>query len=78
MGYYDQAKFLGHGVGLHIDEMPVIAGGFNIPLKKNMVISLEPKCAIENIGTVGVEETFVIGENGAYCITGGASEILVV
>lgn len=78
MGYHDQVKFLGHGVGLHIDEMPVIAGGYSVPLKKNMVISLEPKCAIENIGTVGVEETYVIGDDGACCITGGATEIIVV
>ena len=78
MGLYDPVKFLGHGVGLQIDELPVIAKGFNEPLEENMVISLEPKCAIEKIGTVGVEETYVVGRDGAECITGPASEILVV
>lgn len=78
MGMYDPVKFLGHGVGLHIDEFPIIAKGFNEPLKKNMVVSLEPKCAIKNIGTVGVEETYVVGKDGAECITGGAREIIII
>ncbi|HHT93687.1 MAG TPA: aminopeptidase P family protein [Clostridiaceae bacterium] len=78
MGMYDPVRFLGHGVGLHIDEFPIIAKGFNMPLKQNMVVSLEPKCAVKNIGTVGVEETYVIGRDGAECITGGACDIIVV
>lgn len=78
MGYKESVKFLGHGVGLHIDEMPVIAKGINNPLKENMVIALEPKCGIEGIGTVGVEETYVIKNSGAVCLTGGAKEIIVV
>jgi Xaa-Pro aminopeptidase len=78
MGYNESVKFLGHGVGLHIDEMPVIANGFNSPLAENMVIALEPKCGIKGVGTVGVEETFVVKKSGPVCITGGAREIIVV
>ncbi len=78
MGYTDPVRFLGHGVGLQIDETPVIASGFKEPLKENMVIALEPKCGIKGVGTVGVEETYIIGKNGAECITGGAKEILEV
>lgn len=78
MGYGESVKFLGHGVGLHIDEMPVIAKGFNAPLKENMVIALEPKCGIDGVGTVGVEETYVIKKSGAICLTGGPREIIVV
>lgn len=78
MGYGESVKFLGHGVGLHIDEMPVIAKGFNAPLKENMVIALEPKCGIDGAGTVGVEETYVIKKSGAVCLTGGPREIIIV
>ncbi len=78
MGYGESVKFLGHGVGLHIDEMPVIANGFKIPLKENMVIALEPKCGIAGVGTVGVEETYVVKATGAVCLTGGPREIMVV
>jgi Xaa-Pro dipeptidase len=79
MGYADEpVKFLGHGVGLHIDEAPVIAAGMNEPLVKNMVVAIEPKCGIHGQGMVGVEETFVITETGARCLTGGDRDIMVV
>ncbi|MCL2293318.1 MAG: Xaa-Pro peptidase family protein [Spirochaetes bacterium] len=74
----EQVKFLGHGVGLHIDEYPVIAKGFDAPLEENMVIALEPKKAIENIGMVGVEDTYIVTKDGGRCITGGEKEIMVV
>ncbi|HPS36064.1 MAG TPA: M24 family metallopeptidase, partial [Oscillospiraceae bacterium] len=44
MGYDHSVKFLGHGIGLHINELPVIARGFDEPLKENMVLAVEPKC----------------------------------
>jgi Xaa-Pro aminopeptidase len=72
------AKFLGHGVGLHVDEFPVITNKINIPLKENMVIALEPKKGIAGIGMVGVEETFIVTPNGGKCITGGAKDIIEV
>jgi len=34
-----EGKFLGHGIGLQVDEMPVIAEGFNEPLKEGMVLA---------------------------------------
>ncbi|MDC7223708.1 MAG: M24 family metallopeptidase [Spirochaetales bacterium] len=67
----NQVKFLGHGVGLHIDEFPVIAQGFNEPLEENMVIALEPKCALPGVGTVGVEDTYTVTSEGGSCLTGG-------
>lgn len=73
-----KVKFLGHGVGLHIDEFPVIANGFKDGLIENMVIALEPKKGIEGVGMVGVEDTYVVTPEGGRCITGGGSEIIVV
>ena len=44
MGYGNRkVKFLGHGCGLTIDELPVIAEGFDEPLQEGMVFALEPK-----------------------------------
>ncbi len=71
-------KFLGHGVGLHIDEIPVIANGWTQPLAANMVIAIEPKCGIEGVGMVGVEETYLLTDGGPVCLTGGACDIVVV
>jgi Xaa-Pro dipeptidase len=71
MGYGDRrVNFLGHGIGLLIDEIPVIANGFNEPLKEGMVFAIEPKKGIENIGMVGIENTFIVTPNGGECITG--------
>lgn len=71
MGYKNRkVNFLGHGIGLHIDEYPVIAKGFTEPLELGMAIALEPKIGIEGIGMVGVENTFLVTENGGRCITG--------
>lgn len=79
MGIGDSAvKFLGHGVGLHIDEPPAIAKGFNEPLQEGMVIALEPKKAIEGVGMVGTENTFVITKTGSEIITGNQLDIIVV
>lgn len=52
------SRFLGHGVGLEIDEWPVVAEGFAEPLPEGAVLSLEPKLALAG-GIVGVETTFV-------------------
>lgn len=71
MGYgANSVKFLGHGIGLVIDEKPVIAKGFDEPLKEGMVIALEPKKAIKGVGLVGIENTFVVTHEGGKCITG--------
>jgi Xaa-Pro aminopeptidase len=59
-----KVKFIGHGVGLQIDEVPVLALGQKTPLKENMVIALEPKFHVPNLGVIGIEETFVVTKRG--------------
>lgn len=79
MGFGDRrVKFLGHGIGLHVDEPPVIAEGFTSPLEENMIIALEPKKGIPGVGMVGVEDTYIVTPNGGKCITGGEKNIIVV
>jgi Xaa-Pro aminopeptidase len=65
-----QVRFLGHGIGLTIDEMPVIAKGFDEPIQEGMVFALEPKKGIPDVGMVGIENTFEVTPNGGRCITG--------
>ena len=74
-----RVKFLGHGVGLNVDDFPVIAKGFDEPLEENMVIALEPKYAVPGIGLAGVEDTYLVASGGAECLTGGGGgEIIAV
>jgi Xaa-Pro aminopeptidase len=71
MGYGNrQVKFLGHGIGLTIDELPVIAQGFDQPIQEGMVFAVEPKKGIKGIGMVGIENTYLVAPNGGKCITG--------
>ena len=79
MGFgYRKVKFLGHGVGLYIDELPAIANGFVEPLAENMVIAIEPKKGLAGIGMVGVEDTYLVTSGGGKCLTGGGRDIIVV
>jgi Xaa-Pro dipeptidase len=79
MGYGDRrVKFLGHGIGLWIDETPVIAEGFDEPLEEGMVLALEPKKGIPDVGLVGIENTFVVTPLGGRSITGKSRGLLEV
>ncbi len=79
MGFGERrAGFLGHGVGLQIDEMPVLAEGFDEPLASSMVLALEPKKGIAGVGMVGVEDTFVVGPEGGRSITGSHPGLALV
>jgi len=74
----DRINFVGHGVGLEIDEYPFLAKGQTMPLESGMVIAVEPKATFANVGTVGIENTFVVTERGAKRITRGPDEIQIV
>ncbi|MCX7614606.1 MAG: M24 family metallopeptidase, partial [Clostridiales bacterium] len=71
-------KFLGHGIGLNIDELPVLAKGCHMPLQEGMVIAIEPKKGIPEFGMSGVEETFVVTKDGGFSITGVAEGIIEI
>ena len=68
MGYSEPVTFIGHGVGIELNEWPVLAPGFKTPLEKGMVIALEPKFIFSE-GAVGIENTFVVGEKGLETLT---------
>ncbi|NLC42987.1 MAG: aminopeptidase P family protein [Clostridiales bacterium] len=79
MGYGDRkVKFLGHGIGLQIDETPVIATGFDQPLEENMVIALEPKRGLANVGMVGTENSYLVTPKGGFSITGNHPGLILV
>ncbi len=76
MGYREnQVKFLGHGVGLEVDELPVLAPRFTEPLKENMVIAVEPKFFFGDY-SCGIEDTFVVTLQGGRALIGGELDII--
>lgn len=76
MGTSQQAKFIGHGIGIEINELPVLAPRFKTPLQENMVFALEPKFVLPEIGAVGIENSYVVTENGIETLTKFAEEII--
>ncbi len=60
----NKVRFIAHGVGLELDEFPVIAPRFDEPLEPGVVLAMEPKVFYPGIGGAGVENTFVITESG--------------
>jgi Xaa-Pro aminopeptidase len=74
----NQVPFLGHGIGLAIDEFPAIAGKIHAPLEANMVIAVEPKKGLQGIGLVGVENTYLVTAQGGEKLTPGSDEITIV
>lgn len=66
----ERVRFLGHGIGLQVDEFPVMADRFDEPILPGMVMAIEPKIALPGLGMVGVEDTYEITEQGAACLTG--------
>ena len=73
-----QARFVGHGVGLELDELPVLAPGFDAPLRAGQTIALEPKFVFPGQGAIGIENTWVVGERGGERLSTLSDDLLVV
>lgn len=61
--------FVAHGIGIELDELPVISRGGRDSLNVGNVIALEPKFVFEDVGAVGVENSYFIGPNGPELLT---------
>lgn len=74
----EKVRFVGHGIGLELDEPPFIASKMGQLLEENMVVAIEPKVALPGIGVVGIEDTVVIKQNGPKLLTTCPKEMIVV
>lgn len=70
----NQVRFVAHGVGLELDELPVIAPRFDDPLEPGVVLAMEPKIFYPGLGGAGVENTYVITETGCERLTNAPQE----
>ena len=60
----ERINFIGHGVGIEIDEYPFLAKGQRLELQEGMIIALEPKLILPGVGVVGIENTHVVTKGG--------------
>jgi Xaa-Pro dipeptidase len=73
-----KTRFIGHGIGLEIDEYPFIAEGHDYPLEEGMTFALEPKMVFPGKGAVGIENTFVVNNGGLEKLTPAEEELMEV
>jgi len=76
MGFSRQAKFVGHGVGLEINELPVMMARSGDLLQQGMVLAFEPKFVLPDIGAVGIENTYIVTDSGIEKLTVGEEGII--
>lgn len=70
----EQVRFVGHGVGLEPDELPVPAANDTVP-DVGMVFALEPKFVLPGLGAVGVENTWHVGPDRLERLTLSSEEL---
>jgi Xaa-Pro dipeptidase len=87
MGYADsfmgakgaKVSFIGHGLGVEIDEYPFIARGFNEDaLEPGMAFAFEPKVVFPGEGAAGIENTYHLSADGLERLTISGEEVVKV
>lgn len=74
----ERVRFVGHGIGLEVDEFPFLAAGQKLKLKEGMTIALEPKLIIPDQGVVGIENTHVVTKDGLEQFGKFPEEIVII
>ncbi len=79
MGYGEgKVGFIGHGLGLEINELPVITPRHKIILQEGMIFAFEPKFIFPGEGSVGIEVDFIVRKNGLERVTDSSIDIVYV
>jgi Xaa-Pro dipeptidase len=73
-----RVPYIGHGVGLELDELPVIGQKFDWPLEPGMVLALEPKIFLAGHGMVGIENTYQMTDSGLTLLTTAPDDFQIV
>jgi Xaa-Pro aminopeptidase len=73
-----QTRFVGHGIGLELNELPFLAQGQSYPLEEGMTFAVEPKIVFPGEGSVGIENTVVVTREGCDILTLVEQEIFQV
>ena len=76
MGIDQKAKFIGHGIGLEINEAPVLAPRMKQELEPGMVFALEPKIVLPGVGPLGIENSWAVTLEGVEKLTHCREDII--
>ena len=79
MGVGDRRiRFIGHGIGIELDEYPFLAQGQRFEFQQNMIVALEPKLIFPGVGVVGIENTHVVTADGLHQLGKFNEEVNIV
>ncbi len=78
MGSPDPVPFIGHGVGLELDEWPVIMERSDLILEQGMTLAIEPKVVYPGKGVIGLENTFLVGPRGMERMNAFPDDLVVL
>lgn len=74
-----QVSFIGHGLGIEIDEYPFIAKGFDtMTMEPGMAFAFEPKVVFAGEGAIGIENTFYLTESGLKQLTFSSEDLTFI
>ncbi len=68
----------GHGVGLEIHERPRLGKGETTYLRSGSVVTVEPGVYLEGFGGIRIEDTVLVGPEGAEILTPASKERWVI
>ncbi len=73
-----QVSFVGHGVGVELDEIPYLAAGADLTIEAGMTFAVEPKIVSPGRGIVGVEDTILVTAGDPEYLTFTPRELVVL
>jgi Xaa-Pro aminopeptidase len=74
----ESVRFVGHGIGLEVDEYPFLASGEQLELRAGMTVALEPKLIFPGKGVVGIENTHMVTPDGLDSLSKYPDDIVII
>ncbi len=79
MGYgAGRVAFIGHGLGIEVDEFPFIAQGQKLVLQEGMTFAFEPKFIMPGLGITGLENTYAVTSGGLESLNTATEELVII
>jgi Xaa-Pro aminopeptidase len=79
MGHSDpRITFIGHGLGIEVDEFPFIAENQKLALEQGMVFAFEPKIIIPDEGIAGLENTYLVTRDGIESLNTATEDLVII
>ena len=73
-----QVGFVGHGVGVELDEIPYLSAGSDLVIEAGMTLAVEPKIVFPGRGIVGVEDTILVTTGDPEYLTFTPRELIIL